>query len=154
MSLLIAITLCSCSLLGPQKAPEKAPTPEKAPPQSPIVEDRATYEDGEYKGKAAVGKGGWQGEVELEVKKGKITEVEYDEVNEKGDEKSEDEEYNKAWEEQAGTNAKVYREYERALIDTQAIEDVDAITGATGTHKSFTEAVKDALERGPKKQGG
>jgi major membrane immunogen (membrane-anchored lipoprotein) len=143
VALLIALGVIGCSLLQPQESP--APTPEQQPEQQI---QGGQYEDGTYTGETETDERGWRGVVEIVVEDGEITEVDYDEFDDGDNPKSGDEEYNERWEEQAGISAEeAYPEYEEALIETQNIEEVDAISGATATHEKFTEAVRNALEQ-------
>lgn len=129
--------------------PEETPDPTPPPAQDPAPENGMTYEDGSYTGESEVDDRGWKGVVEIVVEDGNITEVNFDELDEEGGRKSENEDYNQRWKEQSDISAdEAYPAYEDALIETQDIDEVDVITGATSTFGKFVKAVENALEQG------
>lgn len=135
---------------APQKTPEKTPETQKEITQTenkiPGTKSPA-YKDGEYKAELEPDSHGWRSVVEIEVKNGKITDVDYDELNKDDKEKSEDKEYNQQWESASGINAKkAYPQLEERLMETQDIEEVDIITGATDATENFKEVVTEALK--------
>ncbi|MDR5659686.1 FMN-binding protein [Serpentinicella sp. ANB-PHB4] len=132
--------------------PEETPPPdgtETPPADDPITDPvgDGQYEDGTYTAQGEPTDRGWQAEIEIVVEGGQITEVNYEELNEEGDPKSEDEEYNDRWRDVAETDAtEAFPGYEQALIESQNVEDVDVITGATTTHETFTRLASEALD--------
>ncbi len=95
---------------------------------------------------------GWKAFVELTVKGGKITEADYDYVNDKGARKSEDAEYNKAMMDKAKTNPETYLpQLEKALVEKQDISKVDKVTGATHSWEGFKELASELIEKNVKK---
>lgn len=90
---------------------------------------------------------GWKAVVELTVAEdNKITAVDFDYVNGDGAKKSEDEEYNKKMSEVTGiTAADAMTQLEAKLVETQDIEKVDTVAGATGTTDDFKAMVTKAL---------
>lgn len=109
--------------------------------------DQGQYKDGKYEAELDPDERGWKAIVDLTVDGGKITEVTFDEVNAEGVRKSENEEYLERWGTAANIDAsKVYGEYEEALIDTQDVEKVEVITGATQSHEKFQKVVTKALQ--------
>ncbi len=100
----------------------------------------AEYKDGSYK---AIAQGpdehGWTDFVEITIKDGKISEIEYDAVNDDNMLKSEDEEY-KAAMESAGSEtypSKFTKELEDDLLEKQDISKVEVVAGATTASNSF-----------------
>ncbi|MGI6575089.1 MAG: FMN-binding protein [bacterium] len=145
--LLLALLVIAVPLGGCLRQPQESPPPAKETPKETPPTDNGKYEDGTYTGETEFDDRGWKGVVEIVVTGGEIVEVDYDEVDKEGNAKSEDEKYNENWEAQAGISAgEAYPAYEEELIEKQHIEGVDVITGATGTHEKFTEAVKNALK--------
>ena len=123
-------------------------TPPAQDPQPQTPPQEARYDDGEYEAELDPDERGWKAVVELTVEGGKITEVAFDEVNEEGVRKSENEEYLERWSTAANIDAsKVYTQYQDELIDKQNIIEVEAITGATSTHQKFQDVVKKALDK-------
>ncbi|AKL94271.1 FMN-binding domain-containing protein [Clostridium aceticum] len=130
---------------APTETPEETPAPEETPEETPEARE-IEYEDDTYRGELEVNEKGWTSVVEIVVEDGKITEVDYDEVDEDGNRKSEDEEYNERWEAAAGTNAlEAYPQLEQSLIETQDIEAIDTVSGATATVRDFKDVVRQAL---------
>lgn len=106
------------------------------------------YKDGKFNGEGMADSQGWKGVIEIEVKDGKIVEVEYDEVNEDGREKSDDEEYAKSMEDASGISPKdAFEQLEDALIKTQSPDRIDAIAGATTSSESFKKLAKEVLDK-------
>ncbi|MCC5911186.1 MAG: FMN-binding protein [Clostridiaceae bacterium] len=107
------------------------------------------YEDGPYRAELETGERGWTSFVEFTVEDGRIVEVNYDEYDEDNNLKSENEEYNERWEAAAGISAEeAYSALEEQLIQTQDIEAVDTVSGATASTDDFKEAVLQALKGG------
>lgn len=110
------------------------------------------YKDGTYHGESQIDEWGGKVTTDITVKDGKIVEASLKNLLADGSEK--DENYGKAKE--GATNPGLYKiaqaavknsqEYPKLLIEKGKIEDVEAISGATTTFKSFTEAVNDALK--------
>lgn len=110
------------------------------------------YKDGTYHGESQVDEWGGKVTTDITVKDGKIVEANLKNLLADGSEK--DENYGKAKE--GATNQGLYKiaqdavknsqEYPKLLIEKGKIEDVEAISGATVTFKSFEEAVNDALK--------
>lgn len=110
------------------------------------------YKDGTYHGESQVDEWGGKVTTDITIKDGKIVEASLKNLLADGSEK--DENYGKAKE--GATNQGLYKiaqeavknskEYPKLLIEKGKIEEVEAISGATVTFKSFTEAVNDALK--------
>lgn len=110
--------------------------------------DKAKYEDGTYTAETEFDSNGYKGTIEIVVSGGKITSVDYDELNEAGDKKSEDAEYAEMMEGVSGiTPAKAYDQLEKALISKQNADDVDLVSGATTSAETFKALVKEALNQ-------
>lgn len=112
----------------------------------------AGYKDGEYHGESAVDEWGGKVTTDIVIKDGKITEAKLHNLTADGKEKGED--YGKAAE--GATNKGLYKiaqnaikqaqEYPKLLVETNDIEKVDAISGATTSYNAFKEAVNNALK--------
>lgn len=110
------------------------------------------YKDGTYHGESQADEWGGKVTTDITIKDGKIVEANLKNLLADGSEK--DENYGKAKE--GATNQGLYKiaqeavknskEYPKLLVEKGKIEDVEAISGATVTFKSFTEAVNDALK--------
>nr|WP_025728841.1 FMN-binding protein [Atopobacter phocae] len=95
-------------------------------------------QDGMYKLETDLDEHGWMVDFTMEVKDGKIVASNYDYKNEKGELKSEDEEYNKSMKEKTGTSVKEAMEKLNAeLVEKQNPMEVEVVSGATHTSESF-----------------
>lgn len=110
-------------------------------------DSKVKYKDGNFTAESQPDERGWKGVIEIEVEDGKIVEVDYDEINEEGQKKSEDEEYVKAMEGASGvTPENAYEQLENALIKTQDPDKIDGVSGATSSSESFKRLAKEALK--------
>ena len=108
----------------------------------------ANYEDGTYDAEGEPDERGWRGVVQVVVEDGKITSVDYDEVNEANELKSEDEEYAETMKGASGISpAEAYEQMENALIKRQDVDQIDAVSGATSSFEQFKSLVKEALNK-------
>lgn len=81
---------------------------------------------------------GWKVEFAMTVKDGKITESDYNYINEKGDKKSDDKEYQKAMEAKTKTGPAMFiPELNEALVASQNAADVEVVSGATHSSEAF-----------------
>ncbi|NMB21185.1 MAG: FMN-binding protein [Firmicutes bacterium] len=97
------------------------------------------WQDGTYVGRSSPDERGYFGEIELMVKDGKITEANYEEMDQQGKMKDENYPY------QLGPQS--HDEFEQRLVKAQDPDGVDNISGATQTHDRFVEASRDALRK-------
>ncbi len=106
------------------------------------------YEDGNFTAESEADERGWKSVIEIEVEDGKIVEVDYDEINEEGQKKSEDEEYGKAMEGASGVSPEnAYEQLEDSLIKTQDPDKIDGVSVATSSSESFKKLAKEALNK-------
>ena len=104
-------------------------------------------QDGEYTLTTEADERGWAHQFTIIVADGEITESNYDMVNEAGDLKSEDEEYNTAMEEGTGTSfATATEELNAALVEAQSVEGIEVVSGATSTSNAFLEYAQQLLD--------
>ena len=86
--------------------------------------------------------------VEVTLEDGQITAVAYDEVYEEGGGKKGDSEYNATMEGVSGISFDdAVAELEAALIESQNIDEVDVVSGATSSSEKFVSLVKEALNQ-------
>lgn len=82
----------------------------------------------------------------MEVADGKISKVDYDELDKDGQGKETNEGYNKMMKDKVGTNpAEAFPKLEAAVVEKQSAE-VDIVTGASSSSKSFISFVEKAIE--------
>lgn len=94
-------------------------------------------QDGEYTAVSNVDKYGWSLKHTIVVKDGKIESSSMDYVNDKGDKKSDDAQYNEKMKAASGVSGKeAMMKLDEALVKAQSAE-VDVVTGATSTSKKF-----------------
>lgn len=102
-----------------------------------------TWSDGTYTGESARDDNNQYGKVDLMIKDGRITQVDYEEYDSQGNPKGANYPYQKAVEAQSTL--------EERLIETQDPEAVDNVSGATSTWNKFKEAATAALREAEQK---
>lgn len=142
---LAAALLAGC---GGQNAGGSAGAKERSP--------SGGYKDGTYTAKSGLDELGGTGVITLTIENGKITKADFRGIQVTGQPKDSSygktignlnqEYYNKAQKAVKGAAA-----YAPKLVETQDVDKVDAVSGATVSHDQFTEAVKKALKQA---QGG
>lgn len=112
--------------------------------QSSTTESTATViaggelQDGTYKLEEKNYSNGYRTVFTIVVKDGKITESNYDNVNEDGKSKQEDADYNKNMKAKSGTNPEAFiPELNEKFVEAQNPGDVEVVTGATHSSESF-----------------
>ncbi len=111
----------------------------------------ASMKDGTYRAEYDAYSHGYKEFVELTVKDGKFTDVTFNAVSEAGELKTDDVEYQESMESVSGTYpAKFYPELAQKLEDTQDIDKVDKVAGATNSTVSFKTLVKALLKENVK----
>lgn len=91
---------------------------------------------------------GWKAVLDVTFDGDEIVAVNYDYVNEDGELKSEDEEYNTMMEEKSGVSAvDAMKALAEDLVAKQDPDAVDVVTGATGTSEGFVTLAKQAIEQ-------
>lgn len=95
---------------------------------------------------------GWKTDFSITVEDGKITESNYENINEAGNKKSEDEAYQERMAEVAGIGpVEYFPQLNEQLVETQDPSEVEIVTGATHSTESFKEYAQklvDAAEEG------
>lgn len=108
--------------------------------------DSAGFEDGTHTAQGDLDDHGWQPEIEIIVENGEITSVDFEEYSERGELKSEDEEYSDSMEDVSGVRpADAYEQLENDLIDSQDVDQVDLVSGATSSSETFKDLANEAL---------
>jgi len=112
-----------------------------------------TYKDGTYTAEEPeFDDHGWKAQIEIKVEGGKITEVNFDEVNQEGKKKSEDTEYIERFKQQKNVDiVDAYDTLEKGLVEKQDPDAVDTYTGATGATEKFKALAKEALKEAQSK---
>lgn len=107
--------------------------------------------DGVYKAAAPdFDEFGWQAQVEVTVKNGNIVDVKYNEVNNEGTLKTNDQTYLQEYKDTTTIDlVESFKTLQNSLINTQNAELVDAVSGATYSSMSFKALVQQALAAGP-----
>ena len=107
------------------------------------------FRNGSYEGRSTDDSRGAYGIVTVNIEDGKIASAEFVQYNADGTIKAE-----KYGEEAGEENYKIAqkaleqsKKYPEQLIQTQDVEQVDAVTGATTSWKQFQEAASDALAK-------
>lgn len=90
---------------------------------------------------------GWSVVFGMTVEGGKITESTYDYVNDAGELKTKDTEYQKSMKEKVGTGPAEYiPAYNKALIDAQDPAAVEVVSGATHSHELFVDYAQQLVD--------
>lgn len=111
----------------------------------------AALKDGTYKLVSEADKRGWHVEFTITVEGGKITKSDYDNLNDKGERKSANAEYEKAMKDKVGTGpAEYFKAYNEGLVAKQNPSDVEVLSGATQAHTSFVEYANKLIEAAQK----
>ena len=111
----------------------------------------AALKDGTYKLVSEADKRGWHVEFTITVEGGKITKSDYDNLNDKGERKSANAEYEKAMKDKVGTGpAEYFKAYNEGLVAKQNPSDVEVVAGATNAHTSFVEYANKLIEAAQK----
>ncbi|MCI0131299.1 MULTISPECIES: FMN-binding protein [Enterococcaceae] len=158
---MLALTTVLLAACGGDKKDDTAASSSTEASSSVVAKDSSSTEessmtigelkDGEYKLEEKNYNNGYRVVFTIVVKDGKITESNYDNVNEAGKSKVDDAEYNKKMEEVTKTSPKKYiPELNKALLEKQNPSDIDTITGATHSTDSFKEYAKQLIEAAEK----
>ena len=108
----------------------------------------ASLKNGYYTAEMAEFSFGWKEYLIIQVKNGNIVSAEYNAKNASGFIKSWDNSYMESMINEQGTYPNKYtREYIQQLIDGQADVQVDAITGASTSGRSFEKLVEAVLKQ-------
>ena len=114
--------------------------------------DHAELQDGYYTAQASEFSHGWKEYITVLVKGGDIVSVEYNAENASGFIKSWDNAYMQNMLHSNGTYPNEYtREYAGQLLEKQATDQLDALSGATASYNSFQKLATAVLEQA--KQG-
>lgn len=90
---------------------------------------------------------GWKTDFTITVTDGMITESNYENLDEDGNKKSEDEGYQEAMSEKSGLGPKEYfPELNDQLVDKQDPSEVEVVTGATHSSDSFKEYAQQLVD--------
>lgn len=121
--------------------------------ESTVVAESETLQDGSYLlEEKNLDDNGWSVVFGMTVEGGQITESTYDYVNDAGELKTKDAEYQKAMKDKVGTGPAEYiPAYNQALVDAQDPSAVEVVSGATHSHELFVEYAQqlvDAAEEG------
>jgi major membrane immunogen (membrane-anchored lipoprotein) len=112
----------------------------------------ASYADGEYTGKSRTDEKGAYGETTITVEGGIITACEFVTWQKDGTAKGEDygkvggEIGNQEFYDKAQLAVRAMEQYANDLVEVQSPDKVDAVSGATVSHRQFVEAAKNALK--------
>jgi major membrane immunogen (membrane-anchored lipoprotein) len=110
------------------------------------------YKDGTYIGKSGEDDRGAYGEVTITIKDGEIAACEFVTWQKDGTIKNENygkingEISNQDYYDKAQLAVGAMKQYALTLVEVQAAEDVDAVSGATNSYDQFYEAVSSALD--------
>lgn len=133
---LTALTLMACSTDTGTEDTEEVVVDET---EEVSEVESAELVDGSYRvEESEFGETGWKEALEIDVVEGVITEARWESVNEEGENKIEDDNYQETMTNVDGLGPQDFiPALEEDLVDKQNADDVDVITGATGTAEKF-----------------
>jgi major membrane immunogen (membrane-anchored lipoprotein) len=105
----------------------------------------SALKDGTYKGATPYDDYNYRHEVTFEMKNGKMISIDYDEIHRDGHAKQRDVEYGKEMLQSGTTPAIAYPKYESAILTTQNLDQIDAVSGATYSLYRFRLAILYAI---------
>ena len=152
--LLLGLTLSSSLVLAACGADDGATTDDATTEDGT---EEVAQEDGLQEGTYRIedlnfGETGWKEALEITVSGGEITEANWESVDEEGNNKIEDEDYQAAMSGVADVGPQDYiPALEESLVDAQDPADVEVVTGATSTSEKFQDYAQqlvDAAEEG------
>ena len=151
-STIMVLGLATSLLVGCGSKPEAKPEVEDVTPEVDADEEEPEANaDGANTVKVEspdFDENGWKSFLELTFDGDTITDATFDYINEAGELKSNDEGYNTMMKDKSGVSAAEAMEALTAdLLAKQNPEDVDVVTGATGTSEGFIELAKQAIEQ-------
>ncbi|MBL1228626.1 FMN-binding protein [Enterococcus sp. BWB1-3] len=112
-----------------------------------VKEAGADLQDGTYKLEEKNYSNGYRVSFEITVKDGKITESNYDNVNEDGKSKVDDADYNKNMKDKAGTNPEEFiPKFNEELVAKQSPSSIDVVSGATHSFDSFQNYAQQLIQ--------
>ncbi|WP_368976495.1 extracellular electron transfer flavoprotein PplA [Caldifermentibacillus hisashii] len=117
------------------------------------IDTSAPLKDGVYKlTERNLDTNGWKTYINMTVEGGRITQVDYNNVNADGKLKSEDEDYEKNMKDKSGVGPKEYiPQLSQALVESQNTEGISVVSGAThSSHlfKMYAAQLINAAQRG------
>lgn len=100
-----------------------------------------TLQDGTYElEEMNADENGWRVQFTIEVENGEVSSSDYNEYNEEGTAKTEDDEYQQMMAEETGVGPQDYvPELNNQLVETSDTAQIDAVSGATQSSEKFQE---------------
>lgn len=143
----ILVLLAGCP--GPEPGPvaPTEPPPVDAPPEDPPADPMPAVPFDIVRGADEPDERGWRAEIVIAMDGAEIVAVDYDEFDDTDQRKSMAEAYAERWMEQVpGMHpARAFKQLEVQLIATNVADEVDVVTGATGTSERFIAIARQAL---------
>lgn len=147
--LLTTLTLSSALLLAACDGEETTETPDEGATDTG-TEEVATegLQDGSYRIEdTEFGGTGWQEALEITVEGGEITDATWESVDEDGNNKIEDEDYQETMTTSDGVGPQDFiPALEDALVDAQDPAEVEVVSGATGTSEKFQDYAQQVVD--------
>lgn len=104
-------------------------------------------QDGTYKLEERNYSNGYRAVFEITVEDGKITASKYDNVNEAGESKTKDADYNETMKDKAGISPEEFiPKFNEELVAAQSPSDMDAVSGATHSFESFQNYAQQLIQ--------
>ncbi len=150
----LSLLLAGCGSGGEKAVNENADNTNKDSKEEKTVELVAgsKLQDGTYQlSEKDFDEHGWKVNFEITVKDGKITESDFDYINEEGTLKSEDEKYQEIMKEKSGVGpAEFIPELNEQLVEKQDASQVDIVSGATSSSEIFINYAQQLIQAAQK----
>ncbi|TCD46238.1 FMN-binding domain-containing protein [Streptococcus sp. X16XC17] len=141
------LTLVACGSNSSTKESSSEASSSKVAESSSSEAMATELKDGKYMGESDYDERGWKVVDTIEVKDGKIVSSDFGYENKDGKRKADDEEYNTNMKAKSGVSSKEATDKLNAqLIETQDVDSVEVVSGASHTSANFTIATKALLE--------
>lgn len=126
---------------------DTADTPEETP-EDATTETAEGLQDGSYRIEDQnFGETGWKEALDVTIKDGEITEATWESVDEEGNNKIEDEDYQETMTNVNDLGPQDFiPELEGQLVDKQDPADVEVVSGATGTSEKFQDYAQQLVD--------
>jgi len=148
LTLSSALLLAACGGEEAQETGDAGSTEETTEQTTDQEASGADLQDGTYRiEETAPGGSGWQEALEMTVEGGEITGANFESVDEDGNNKIDDEEYQETMTEASDVGPQEFiPALEESLVENQNPEDVEAVSGATGTSEKFQDYASQLTE--------
>lgn len=143
----LSLVACGSSASKTESSSSEAASSAVESSSSEATATATELKDGTYTGESDYDERGWKVVHTIKVKDGKIASSDFGYENEEGTRKADDEEYNTNMKAKSGvSSAEATKQLNAQLVETQDVDSVEVVSGATHTSSNFTASTKALLE--------